>query len=338
VWLERAGRTVLGKGRFELLEAIDCWHSISEAARRLGMSYRRAWLLVQSVNEAAGEPLVTAATGGSHGGGAQLTALGKQALVLFREFQDHIRQNAEAVLPGMLLAPASGVVHIAASVSLEEVLGQLLSDYAVCEPSVRVRTIFGAADELAGLILAGAPADLFLAADGRSLERLEQAGLAERRARTALAENTLAVIGPPNTNSRIRRTSDLLRPEIGRVALAARGSPLGEYSHAYLDRAGLYDNLAARALVVDNARGVVAAVRSGRADAGLAYASAAARATDCQVLLRIRKSPGPIRYLGTVLARGHRVEQARALLDFFTAPGSLRRFAQCGFLPLRRSG
>ena len=55
VWVERAGRAILGKGRLELLEAIDRWHSISAAARQIGMSYRRAWLLVQSVNEAAGE-------------------------------------------------------------------------------------------------------------------------------------------------------------------------------------------------------------------------------------------------------------------------------------------
>src|SRR6476659_4387197 len=98
VWAERAGRTILGKGRLELLEGIDRWHSISEAARQMGMSYRRAWLLVQSVNEAAGAALVEAATGGSHGGGARLTPLGRQALDVFRELQDELHGTAAAVL------------------------------------------------------------------------------------------------------------------------------------------------------------------------------------------------------------------------------------------------
>jgi molybdenum-dependent DNA-binding transcriptional regulator ModE len=60
VWLERTGTAVLGEGRLELLEWIDRCHSISEAARQLGISYRHAWVTVQAVNQAAGEPLVSA--------------------------------------------------------------------------------------------------------------------------------------------------------------------------------------------------------------------------------------------------------------------------------------
>src|SRR5271165_3698175 len=76
VWVERAGQTILGPGRLELLEGIDRHHSISAAARHMGMSYRHAWEMVQQINEAAGEPLVTASTGGVKGGGAQLSPLG----------------------------------------------------------------------------------------------------------------------------------------------------------------------------------------------------------------------------------------------------------------------
>src|SRR5262245_54268609 len=84
VWVERAGRAVLGPGRLELLEGIDRHRSISAAARLLNMSYRHAWVTVQRINEAAGEPLVVAATGGVDGGGAQLTPLGRWAVSAFR--------------------------------------------------------------------------------------------------------------------------------------------------------------------------------------------------------------------------------------------------------------
>src|SRR5262249_18520642 len=75
VWIDGAGRAILGKGGLELLQGINRHHSISAAARHMGMSYRRAWELVQSINEGAGEPLVLAATGGVQGGGARLTPL-----------------------------------------------------------------------------------------------------------------------------------------------------------------------------------------------------------------------------------------------------------------------
>jgi molybdate transport system regulatory protein len=95
-WVGRGGQPILGPGRLELLEGIDRWGSISEAARRMGMSYRRAWLLVQRMNEAAGEPLVTAVTGGTQGGGARLTAQGRLAAAAFREPQERLGQTTTA--------------------------------------------------------------------------------------------------------------------------------------------------------------------------------------------------------------------------------------------------
>src|SRR5437870_1032176 len=126
VWLERAGRAVLGKGRLELLEAIDRRRSISAAARQLGMSYRHAWVLVQGVNEAAGEALVSAAPGGVHGGGASLTPQGRRVVAVGRALQEQLLQTAAALLPRPVQAPAGEPVHVAAASSLEEVLGQLL--------------------------------------------------------------------------------------------------------------------------------------------------------------------------------------------------------------------
>src|SRR5437899_12946567 len=102
VWVERQGQAVLGEGRLELLEWIDRCHSISEAARQMGVSYRHAWVMVQAINEAAGEALVTAATGGRHGGGAQLTARGRSAIALFRQLQDQLHRAAASLLPGLL--------------------------------------------------------------------------------------------------------------------------------------------------------------------------------------------------------------------------------------------
>jgi molybdate transport system regulatory protein len=76
-----------GPGKADLLDAIQDTGSISGAGKKMGMSYRRAWLLVDAMNRCFQQPLVDTAKGGSQGGGAQLTDLGKKILQEYREIQ-----------------------------------------------------------------------------------------------------------------------------------------------------------------------------------------------------------------------------------------------------------
>jgi len=78
----------MGPGKADLLEAIHETGSISAAGRKLGMSYRRTWLLVDEMNRCFRSPLVEARLGGSGGGGAKVTELGHAALLRYRELQD----------------------------------------------------------------------------------------------------------------------------------------------------------------------------------------------------------------------------------------------------------
>lgn len=108
VWVERDGRKVLGPGRVELLEHIVHERSISAAAKKMGMSYRRAWSLVQDMNEAAGVLLVEASTGGSGGGGASVTAHGHEAIRLYQALLAKFAQTMqETALPPNPLAADS---------------------------------------------------------------------------------------------------------------------------------------------------------------------------------------------------------------------------------------
>ena len=77
----------IGPGKIALLEGIRATGSISAAARKLDMSYRRAWLLVEQINAALRAPAVAAATGGRQGGGAALTPTGEQVVALYRTIE-----------------------------------------------------------------------------------------------------------------------------------------------------------------------------------------------------------------------------------------------------------
>src|SRR5919109_3326977 len=77
----------LGPGKAELIERIAETGSISAAARAMGMSYRRAWQLVEALNRDFEKPLVLTAIGGSRGGGARVTPYGEKILALFRSME-----------------------------------------------------------------------------------------------------------------------------------------------------------------------------------------------------------------------------------------------------------
>jgi molybdate transport system regulatory protein len=84
----KAGKDIaLGPGKVDLLEAIERTGSISAGARELGLSYRRAWDLVDTMNHSFKQPLVARAKGGKGGGGAQLTAEGRHMLELYRKME-----------------------------------------------------------------------------------------------------------------------------------------------------------------------------------------------------------------------------------------------------------
>ena len=83
----RAG-VAIGPGKADLLEAIGETASLTAAAKRSGMSYKRSWMLVQELNDAFAEPLVATEKGGSGGGGAnQLTPLGRRVLQRYRQME-----------------------------------------------------------------------------------------------------------------------------------------------------------------------------------------------------------------------------------------------------------
>ena len=97
----------IGPGKIALLEAIAETGSISAAGRQLGMSYRRAWVLVDEMNKALAGPAVNTATGGSHGGGTVLTEIGEKMIRHYRAIESTARTAAAADITALTRLLAS---------------------------------------------------------------------------------------------------------------------------------------------------------------------------------------------------------------------------------------
>ena len=85
--IDFAEHSSLGPGKIRLLEAIRDSGSLSQGARNIGMSYRRAWLLVESLKQSFREPVTVASTGGKDGGGMRVTEFGDAVIKSYRELE-----------------------------------------------------------------------------------------------------------------------------------------------------------------------------------------------------------------------------------------------------------
>lgn len=104
--LDPEGR--IGPGKIELLEQIAAFGSISAAARRMDMSYKRAWDLVEEMNRIFGKPVIAARTGGREGGGARLTAVGQAIVSRFRAIERAAAAVAEPHMKALQIEIEAG--------------------------------------------------------------------------------------------------------------------------------------------------------------------------------------------------------------------------------------
>lgn len=93
-----------GRGKADLLQAVDEEGSISAAGRRMGMSYRRAWSLVEEMNGHFATALVDSSRGGARGGGAALTEAGRQVLADYRALESLLREEGAQRLQSLRAA------------------------------------------------------------------------------------------------------------------------------------------------------------------------------------------------------------------------------------------
>jgi len=93
--IDFAENSSIGPGKISLLEAIRDTGSLSKGARDLGMSYRRAWLLVESLKHSFREPVTQASTGGKDGGGMAVTGFGNALIESYRELERDFALLAE---------------------------------------------------------------------------------------------------------------------------------------------------------------------------------------------------------------------------------------------------
>jgi len=106
--VQRGADIAIGPGKIALLEAIRDHGSITQAAKEISMSYRRAWLLLDELNRSLRKPATASNQGGSHGGGCLVTPEGEQLIALYREIERRAEQACSQQLVSLVKLVARG--------------------------------------------------------------------------------------------------------------------------------------------------------------------------------------------------------------------------------------
>lgn len=185
---------------------------------------------------------------------------------------------------------------------------------------------------LARQVAAGARVDVFVSADRAQMDVAVKSGRLVDASVRDLLSNTLVVIVPGRTQVKALTPRDLAEPRFRRIALANPDSvPAGVYARQWLERIGLWTTVASRVVPTLTVRSALAAVRAGRADAGVVFATDARTAPEVMVAYAVPAADTPgIRYPVAVV-RGPREADATRFVQFLFSPGAKAIFEAAGF-------
>lgn len=225
--------------------------------------------------------------------------------------------------------PAPIVVSVAAS--LADVMSELARrhEQATGQP---VRLNVAGSNFIARQIVEGARVDVFVSADGLQMDVAEKAGRLVPGTRVPLLTNQLVVVGRPGGALQVNGAAALATPTVGRVALGNPDSvPAGVYARQWLERQGVWGEVAAKVVPVMTVRAALAAARAGRVDAAIVYATDAAAPPPVPVLYRVPAADAPAIVYPAAVVRGPNEAAARAFVTYLQSTAAAAVFRAAGF-------
>lgn len=237
----------------------------------------------------------------------------------------------------VLLVPRDGAAQpltVSAASSLADVMADIGRAYARAGGPGITLNIAGS-NTLAKQIAEGAPVHVFVSADAAQMDVAERSGRTVPGSRRDLLSNTLVVVTPATGGSSVQRPEDLARSGVRRVALGnPEIVPAGVYARQWLEDLQLWGAVAPKVVPALTVRAALAAVRAGRVDAGVVYATDARTEPAVKVVYQVAVAEGPpIRYPAAVV-HSDREREAAAFISFLSGPEARALFESAGFVTL----
>lgn len=218
---------------------------------------------------------------------------------------------------------------VSAAASLTNAFTELKTLFEKAHPGITVHVNFAASNPLLKQIVEGAPVDVFASADQDTMNQAEKANVIDKATRRDFARNDLVLIVPKGAP----RPADLAAlAQCPRIAVGNPDSvPVGRYTKAALEAAGLWNTLHDHFIQGVNVRQVLAYVARGEVDAGFVYRTDAQQMHDKVDIVMPVEGHAPILYPIAVVTTGNNAAAGKQFLDFVLSPQGRTVLARYGF-------
>ena len=230
-------------------------------------------------------------------------------------------------------AGRSTSLTVSAAASLQESLEAIAPLFQQVHPTIQVKHNFGASGALQQQIRQGAPVDVFISAATRQMDELQTQGLILPETRRPLLANRLVLIVAQTSDLNLTDFRQLADANVRKIAVGEpRSVPAGQYAEEVFQALGIAESLKPKFVFANNVRGVLAAVESGNAEAGVVYATDAQLSEQVKVVaIAAENLHQPIIYPIAVIKESESLEAAQAYIQFLSDPQAQEIFERFGF-------
>jgi molybdate transport system substrate-binding protein len=223
-------------------------------------------------------------------------------------------------------------VTVYAAASLTDALGELSPGFEA-RTGHKIVFSFGASNDLARQIKAGAPADVFFSADRVQMDGLESAGFVQAKDRVDLLSNVLVAVIAASSTMKMSQPAELLA--VKHLALAdPQAVPAGVYARTWLQSIGLWEKVKDRVVPTLNVRAALSAVESESADAGIVYRTDAAISKRVKVAFEVPREQGPAIVYPLAALTASKKAATNELVRYLVSADAREVYAHYGFLVL----
>ena len=225
-------------------------------------------------------------------------------------------------------------LFISAATSLSDVLQDVVNAFEEAHPYIDITVNYGGSGTLSQQIQQGAPVDVFLSADQKRMDLLEDQGLILSETRTDFTKNRMVLIGEKDSTLEVNSLETLSFLELNNIAIGNPDSvPAGIYAKEALMASNVWEDISEQFIFAKDVRQALAYVESGNADIGFVYYTDAMKSEETEILLEIDASlHEPISYPAAVMTNSTSSREAEDFIDFLTSDTAEEIFDTHGFI------
>ncbi|MGL4344578.1 MAG: molybdate ABC transporter substrate-binding protein [Cellulosilyticaceae bacterium] len=248
------------------------------------------------------------------------------------------RQSALVMLLGLLVLlvgcnkPDTSTLYVLGASSLSEVLEDVAKAYLEEAPHIQIKFSFDGSGTLARQIEEGAPADVFISADLKQMNSLDEAQLMISESIIKLLSNQIVLIKPKGSALVITGFEEVVSDTVEMVAIGGKGVPVGDYTQQLYTQMGLWDEVTVRANFATSVRQVLDWVATGNVDCGIVYLTDALAEPGVEVVaIASPEATSEVVYPAGVVAATQLPEEAQDFVRFLSSQKARDIFRTYGF-------